>query len=85
MERNLKGKKQLLQLWQQQAGQCPQCREPISKESGWHVHRILPKAQGGTDQFSNLMLLHPNCQRQVLSRGYIDGSPAPVTGGFAET
>ena len=85
MERDLRGKRQLLQLWQQQAGQCPQCREPISKESGWHVHRILPRAQGGTDQSSNLMLLHPNCQRQVLSRGYSDGSPAPVKGGFVET
>ena len=85
MERNLRGKKKLLQLWRQQGGQCPQCQEPITKGSGWHVHHIVPKAQGGTDQSSNLKLLHPNCQRQILSRGYGDGVPAPLTGGFAET
>ncbi len=67
MGRELRGKKKLLQLWQQQGGLCPQCQEPITKGSGWHVHHILPKAQGGTHQSSNLMLLHPNCQRQVLA------------------
>lgn len=85
MERDLRGKKKLLQLWRQQGGQCPQCQEPITKGSGWHVHHIVPKAQGGTDQSSNLMLLHPNCQRQILSHGYGDGVPAPLTGGLAET
>lgn len=84
MERDLKGKKQLLRLWQQQAGKCPQCLEPITKDSGWHVHHILPKAQGGPDNFSNLMLLHPNCHRQVHSHGNSDGTPAPVTGGLRE-
>ena len=84
MERDLKGKKQLLRLWQQQAGKCPQCLEPITKDSGWHVHHILPKAQGGSNKFSNLMLLHPNCHRQVHSHGNGDGTPAPVTGSLRE-
>ncbi len=70
MERDLKGKKHLLRVWQQQAGKCPQCLEPITKGSGWHVHHILPKAQGGSDKFSNLMLLHPNCHRQVHNHGH---------------
>ena len=82
MERDLKGKKQLLRLWQQQAGKCSQCLEPITKDSGWHVHHILPKAQGGSDEFSNLMLLHPNCHRQVHSHGNSDGIPAPVIRGL---
>ena len=85
MERNLKGKRQLLRLWQEQAGKCPQCLEPITKDRGWHVHRILPKAQGGSDNFSNLTLLHPNCYRQVRSHGNRAGVPAPLTGGLAET
>ncbi len=84
IERDLKGRKQLLRLWQQQAGKCPQCLEPIMKESGWHLHHILPKAQGGSDNFSNLMLLHPNCHRQVHSHGNGDGTPAPVTRSLRE-
>ena len=84
MERDLKGKKQLFRLWQQQAGRCPQCLEPITGDSRWNVHHILPKAQGGADKFSNLMLLHPNCHRQVHNHGQGDGIPAPVTGGLRE-
>lgn len=84
IERDLKGRKQLLRLWQQQAGECPQCLEPITKESGWHIHHILPKAQGGSNNFSNLMLLHPNCHRQVHSHGNGDGTPAPVTRSLRE-
>lgn len=70
MSRDLRGKKQLLRLWQQQAGKCPGCQQPITRDSGWNIHHILPKAEGGTDQFSNLMLLHPNCHRQIHSRSH---------------
>ena len=80
MERDLRGKKRLLRLWRQQGGKCPQCREPITTDSGWHVHHIL----GGSDKFSNLVLLHPNCHRQIHSRGFSDGLLAPVTGGLRE-
>ncbi len=83
MNGDLLGRQRLLQLWDMQDGICPNCGEPITKETGWHVHHILPKVHGGTDQLSNLQLLHPNCHRQVHSRG-TGKLPAPVTGGFAE-
>jgi RNA-directed DNA polymerase len=83
MKDDLRGQTWLLRLWEMQNGTCPNCGEPITKETGWHVHHILPKVHGGTDKLSNLQLLHPNCHRQVHSRG--NGElPAPVTGGFAE-
>ena len=69
MESDLKGKKRLLHLWRTQAGKCLKCGERITKESGWHVHHVLPKAQGGSDKSGNLVLLHPDCHRQVHSFG----------------
>ena len=83
MKDELKGRKRLLSLWRTQNGRCPNCREPITKTTGWHVHHLLPKAQGGMDNPANLVLLHPNCHRQAhhLERRE---QPAPVKRGFAE-
>ena len=83
MKNSLKGRKRLLSLWRTQNGRCPNCREPITKTTGWHVHHILPKAQGGMDNLANLVLLHPNCHQQVhhLERRE---QPAPIKRGFAE-
>lgn len=83
MKESLKGKNRLLLLWYIQEGKCPNCRGRISKETGWNVHHVLSKVRGGTDTVSNLMLLHPNCHRQIHSRGI--GAPlAPVKRGLAE-
>jgi RNA-directed DNA polymerase len=67
MKNSLKGRERLLHLWQAQKRRCPNCGEPITKETGWHVHHVLPKAQGGADNQANLMLLHPNCHQQIHS------------------
>ena len=83
MKENLRGRTKLTCLWHAQEGRCPNCGEPISKETGWNIHLILPKAQGGKDILTNLVLLHPNCHRQVHSRGKGE-LPAPVRRGFAE-
>ncbi|WP_201394167.1 group II intron maturase-specific domain-containing protein [Ktedonobacter sp. SOSP1-85] len=58
-------RRKLITLWNEQEGKCPICDQKITKESGWHVHHILYRVYGGTDQLSNLLLLHPNCHRQV--------------------
>ncbi len=68
MEGNLKGKAKLLRLWWRQDKECPQCREKITKETGWNIHHILPKSEGGEENMSNLALLHPNCHRQIHSQ-----------------
>jgi RNA-directed DNA polymerase len=83
MKDNLRGRNRLLLLWFLQKGRCLNCGERISRETGWNVHHILPKARGGADTQSNLALLHPNCHRQIHSRG-IGSLLAPVTRGFAE-
>ncbi len=64
--RNLRKKKQE-EIWKQQKGICPQCRQPISMDSDWDVHHKLPQSKGGDDRLSNLVLLHLNCHRQAHS------------------
>ncbi|MBU0499010.1 MAG: HNH endonuclease [Gammaproteobacteria bacterium] len=44
----------------------------MDKETGWNIHHILPKALGGADTFSNLVMLHPNCHRQIHSRDKVN-------------
>ncbi len=84
MEGNLKGKTQLLRLWWQQDKECPHCQEKITKETGWNIHHIQPKSEGGKDNISNLVLLHPNCHRQIHSLKLKVVKPVPVTGDFDE-
>ncbi len=57
-------------LWLQQRGACLVCAQPITRESGWHLHHLCPRAKGGADKLSNLVLLHPNCHRQVHSQNW---------------
>lgn len=67
-EANIKGLRQLLNLWQEQRGLCPVCQEKITKITGWHSHHIVWRVHGGTDKAENRVLLHPNCHRQVHSQ-----------------
>ena len=83
MKDNLRGKERLVHLWRQQQGKCPHCHELITKETGWNRLRVLPKIQGGTDKLPSPVLLHPNCHRQIQSRGSIE-QPASFKRGFVE-
>ena len=68
MKESLRGRNRLLYLWYSQDGMCLKCGEKITKDTGWNLHHVLPKAQGGDDNMNNLELLHPNCHRQHHSR-----------------
>ena len=57
-------------LWHKQAGICPHCQQSLTQERGWEIHHILWRVFGGTDEMSNLQLLHPNCHRQVHQPDY---------------
>lgn len=71
MLNNLKERNRLRTMWKRQKGICPMCSQRISKESGWNVHHTIPKAKGGSDCMTNLVMLHPNCHRQ----GHVTGFP----------
>jgi len=61
---SLEGRRQLAWLWHQQEGACPICTQKITRETGWHVHHVVKRIEGGTDKVSNLRLLHPTCHHQ---------------------
>jgi RNA-directed DNA polymerase len=65
MMSKLKERKRLLRLWLSQDGHCPVCERSITMDEAFDAHHIHPKQLGGTDKLSNLVLLHPNCHRQV--------------------
>ena len=59
----------LARIYRSQSGKCPICGELITEESGLNLHHLIPKVEGGESNVNNLMLLHPNCHRQVHSKG----------------
>ena len=62
------GKSMSYSLWHSQKGICPVCLENINQNTKWNIHHLLEKARGGEDKNYNLVMLHPNCHRQVHSR-----------------
>ena len=71
MASTLTGRGTARYLWLEQAGKCLVCSHPLTLEEGWHVHHLLWRVHGGTDLLDNLVLLHPNCHRQVHSEGLV--------------
>jgi len=69
MQGDMKGKAKLLRLWWSQNKRCTLCGQLITKETGWNLHHRVPKCEGGADSFANLVLLHPNCHRQLHAAG----------------
>ncbi len=80
MVQDLKGRRQLLYLWQEQNGKCPVCKQKITKLTGWHNHHIVWRVKGGSDKAENRILLHPNCHRQVHSQKLEVAKPRPSPG-----
>ncbi len=77
MKESLKGNNKLARLWVSQNMRCPICKQVITGETDWHIHHILPKTVGGNDNVSNLVMVHPNCHKQILSQKLKVVKPAP--------
>lgn len=73
----MRHKKQWLTLYSEQAGRCLVCKNPITKESGWHDHHLQYRVLGGTNALSNRVLLHPFCHAQLHRLGLTVKKPAP--------
>lgn len=67
-------------LWLEQDGKCLVCGQALTLVEGWHVHHLRWHAHGGDDTVDNLVLLHPNCHRQVHSEGLVVGKTASREG-----
>ncbi|MFJ4291305.1 group II intron reverse transcriptase/maturase [Cupriavidus sp. NPDC089707] len=77
MLHTLKGRGSLIRLWLDQDKSCGFCRQRITTDTGWDVHHIVRRVDGGPSTLSNLVMLHPNCHRQIHSRGLKVSKPAP--------
>ena len=53
---------------QNQKWKCPICGEPLLNGESIETHHIVPVAQGGLDDISNLQHLHIPCHKQVHSK-----------------
>jgi RNA-directed DNA polymerase len=80
MADSLTGQGKARYLWLQQDGKCLVCRSPLTLEEGWHIHHLIWRTLGGTDLIMNLVLLHPNCHRQVHSEGLVVAKTASREG-----
>lgn len=80
MFNNLAGRKKLIRLWFDQQGQCPQCGQRITKETGWHVHHRIRRVDGGSSAASNLTMVHPTCHTQIHHLDSTVVKPAPSPG-----
>jgi RNA-directed DNA polymerase len=70
MQGDVKGKVKLLRLWWGQEKRCTLCDQLITKETGWNIHHRIPRCEGGPNNAANLVLLHPNCHRQLHANGW---------------
>lgn len=77
---SLKDRKQIFFLWQEQDGICPVCKQKIFDKTGWHKHHIIWRIHGGSNTKENLVLLHPNCHRQVHSHKWKVEKPGLAKG-----
>lgn len=80
MMHSLQYRREVARLYQQQRGRCLHCRHPITRESGWQDHHLLPRTQGGKSTASNRVLLHPECHEQVHELGISVCKPARAAG-----
>ena len=54
-------------VWKKQRGICPGCdqiMDPIQSNI-LDLHHVVPRKNGGSDQFSNLILLHEHCHYET--------------------
>jgi RNA-directed DNA polymerase len=76
MLNSLRGRRKLIDLWYEQNRRCPICQDLITKETGWHVHHMVRRVDGGKDGSTNLVMVHPNCHSQIHAEGLKVVKPA---------
>jgi RNA-directed DNA polymerase len=84
MASTLTGRGTARYLWLEQDGKCQVCRQPLALAEGWHVHHLRGRSHGGSALIENLVLLHPNCHRQVHSEGLVVGKTRVPRGAFVK-
>ncbi len=53
------------QLAKRQKGRCPECGESLFNDEEIQVHHLLARSRGGSNLYSNLVLVHLLCHQQI--------------------
>jgi RNA-directed DNA polymerase len=77
MKASLKGKNKLARLWVSQEMRCPLCNQLIDEKGKWNIHYIHLRTDGGSDNVSNLIMVHPDCHKQIHSLNLKVVKPVP--------
>jgi RNA-directed DNA polymerase len=64
----------MLKLAKAQGDRCPVCGESLTNGEEIHRHHVVPRSKGGTDEASNIQLVHLYCHQQAHSS---KGVPTP--------
>ncbi len=62
-------RRKLYGLWMEQEKRCLLCHHLITQETEWDTHHLIYRVDGGSDNLSNLVLLHPTCHKQLHAAG----------------
>lgn len=65
-EKNLTFSKQ--QLAKRQKGRCPECGETLFNDEEIQVHHLLARSRGGSNLYSNLVLVHLFCHQHIHAK-----------------
>lgn len=82
MQAALATRKRAARLWHDQDGLCPRCRQLITATDAWNIYSIVRRADGGTRDRSNLVLMHADCRRDAAALGEPVSKPARVPRGL---
>ena len=69
-------------LFKEQKGICPHCGSDIAGAHKGDLHHLTRQVDGGTTTMDNLVLLHPNCHRQIHSLNLHISKPVPAQAGI---
>lgn len=78
LKKNPTGKKKLARLWVSQEMRCPICQQLLEANGKWNIHYIHLRTEGGSDNLSNLIMVHPDCHRQIHSQHLRVVKPASI-------
>ncbi|MCG6267944.1 group II intron reverse transcriptase/maturase [Vibrio furnissii] len=65
LKKSLSGNMKLWKIVERQNFQCAVCHQTFNSEDEWDIHHIIRRVDGGSDDSSNLIMLHVNCHRQL--------------------
>ena len=77
-------KRDVSKLLRKSDGVCLLCKQPITPETGLHVHHLEAKALGGSDDEGNLSVVHPVCHMQWHVHNPVKAAGSTYNSGLQE-